>query len=193
MPSCADSHDSIFEVHVFCDASEKAYGSVAYLRVTDTHGHIHTSFLMARSRIAPQKQLSMPRLELSAALTGAQLAMTLHAEHTLPLQHTTLWTDSTTVLTWLQSESCRYKVFVGTRIAEIQELTKVQQWRYVASEENPADNITRGKSLPGLAPTSRWLRAPSSCDSLQNPGQPSLSTIMRLNVESYTKGCFVAK
>ena len=49
-----------------------------------------------------------------------------------------------TVLTWLQSNSCRFKVFVGTRIAEVQELTGSDTWRYVNSEANPADDLTRG-------------------------------------------------
>lgn len=66
----------------------------------------------------------MPRLELCAALTGAQLAKQLHNELSLEIRNTFLWSDSTTVLTWLKSESCRFKVFVGTRVTEIQELTE---------------------------------------------------------------------
>lgn len=111
------------ELHVFCDASQQAYGSVAYLRKGDTDGHLEVSFLTARSRVAPKRQLSMPRLELCAALTGAQLASLLTRELTLPLSRVVMWTDSTTVLTWIESDSCHFKVFVGTRIAEIQELT----------------------------------------------------------------------
>lgn len=113
VPPCADQLGSCLELHVFCDASERAYGAVSYLKVEDKAGHIHVSFVMARSRVAPKKQLSMPRLELSAALSGAQLASTLRAELTLPIQRVIYWSDSTTVLTWLKSESCRYKVFVG--------------------------------------------------------------------------------
>lgn len=66
----------------------------------------------------------MPRLELCAALTGAQFLSLLHKELTL-LIHRTLWTDSTTVLSWLKSESCRFKVFVGSRVMEIQVLMHV--------------------------------------------------------------------
>lgn len=62
------------ELHLFCDASEQAYGSVAYLRVTDRHGNVSVSFVVARSRVAPKKTISIPRLELCAALAGSQLA-----------------------------------------------------------------------------------------------------------------------
>ncbi|KAK7902058.1 hypothetical protein WMY93_018827 [Mugilogobius chulae] len=155
-----DSTSSIRDLHIFCDASEKAYGSVAYLRTESSSGHVEVAFVTARSRVAPRKQQTIPRLELCGALTGAQLASVLVTELTLPLRHVILWTDSTTVLTWLQSDSCRFKVFVGTRITEIQELTSGHQWRYVDSSNNPADDITRGKRLRELETQSRWYRGP---------------------------------
>lgn len=92
-------------------------------------------------QVAPPRQRSMPSLELCAAVSGAQLAKLTGAELTLPLQDI-LWTDSTTVLTWLKSDSSWFKVYVGTRIAEVQELTGFEAWRYVNSEANPADDLT---------------------------------------------------
>lgn len=149
------------ELHIFCDASERAYGSVAYFKVEGNDGQTHVSFVMARSRVAPLKPLTIPRLELSAALSGAQLAHLVQTELTLPLHQTILWTDSTIVLNWLQSESCRYKVFVANRIVEILELTSASQWRYVNSNQNPADDITRGKSIQELITQDRWHRGPA--------------------------------
>lgn len=102
----------------------------------------------------------MPRLELCAALTGAQLAKILHNELSLEIRNTFLWSDSTTVLTWLKSESCRFKVFVGTRVTEIQELTEGHCWRYVDSVNNVADDITRGKTLLELSQPNRWCKGP---------------------------------
>lgn len=96
---------------------------------------------MARSRVAPKHLHSIPRLELCAALMGAQLSKLLEGELSLHIEKTVMWTDSTTVLTWLRSESCHFKVFVGTHIAEIQELTPLQSWRYVESAQNSADAI----------------------------------------------------
>ncbi|XP_046564207.1 uncharacterized protein LOC124273037 [Haliotis rubra] len=161
IPQGFDPDDSTTQLHIFCDASERVYGSVAYLRSEDRHGRVHVSFVMSRSKVAPKRQLTIPRLELCAALTGAQLADLLQCEITLPIQATYLWSDSTTVLTWLQSESCRYKVFVGARVAEIQNLTDTHCWRYVNTQQNPADDITRGLSVKDLVEESRWRNGPA--------------------------------
>ncbi|XP_057704715.1 uncharacterized protein LOC130923208 [Corythoichthys intestinalis] len=147
-------------LHIFCDASERAYGAVAYMRTVNEQQQVHVSFVLARSRVSPRKQLSMPRLELSAALAGAQLLDVLQRELTVPIHQTVLWSDSTTVLHWIKSESCRYKVFVGTRVAEIQNLTDPISWRYVNSATNPADDITRGLTLRELMSPHRWHQGP---------------------------------
>lgn len=115
LPRCYTDHHmdcntSSRTIHVFTDASERAYGSVAYLRTDNGEGQVQVAFLAARSRVAPKKQLSIPRLELCGALTGAQLASVLSKELTVKIQAIVYWTDSTTVLNWLQSDSCRYKV-----------------------------------------------------------------------------------
>ncbi len=105
--------------------------------------------MAARSRVAPRRQHSIPCLELCGALTAAQLAKKIERELTVKIDQTILWSDSTTVLTWLQSESCCFKVFVGTRVAEID------------SVQNPADDVTRGKTLAELAEPNRWSQGPS--------------------------------
>lgn len=160
VPAAADNDSSAKQIHIFCDASEKVYGSVAYLRVEDPEGRITVSFIMARSRVAPKQQQTMPRLELCAALTGAQLAKVLQTELTLTIQSVVLWSDSTTVLSWIQSESNQYKVFVGTRVSEILDLTKPGSWRYINTDLNPADDITRGKTLLELSQPNRWSQGP---------------------------------
>lgn len=174
-----DQADSKRDLHVFCDASEQAYGSVVYLRTENTEGNVEVAFLTARSRVAPKKQQSVPRLELCAALSGAQLLKLLATELTVPISTSTLWSDSTTVLRWLLSPSSRYKVFVGTRVAEIQELTDIATWRYVRSADNPADDITRGKSLTELAGDGRWKHGPSFLQLSPHhwPEQPTLDCV----------------
>lgn len=92
-----------FSIHIFSDASERAYGSVAYLCTDNKDGEIQLAFLAARSRVVPVRQQTIPRLELCAAHIGAQLGSVLEQELTLPIPSITYWTDSTTVLKWLQS------------------------------------------------------------------------------------------
>ena len=180
------------EIHIFCDASEQAYGAVAYMRIVTIDGGTHLAFLMARSRVAPKRVLSMPRLELCAALTGAHLSSLIGNELTLDIKGTVLWSDSTTVLTWLGSESCRFKVFVGTRVAEIQELTHLHTWRYVDSAQNPADDITRGMSLQQLIRPNRWTQGPSFLllDPNQWPVDPTCTLKEPLDITEVRKETF---
>lgn len=155
-----DQPNCMRDIHVFCDASEQAYGSVAYLRTESPDEEVEVSFLATRSRVAPKKQQSVPRLELCAALTGAQLYKVISTELTLPIRNCILWSDSATVLTWLGSDSWRYKVFVGTRVAEIQELTEAATWRQVPSQNNPADDITRGLTIQDISKGGIWADGP---------------------------------
>lgn len=173
----AGSYDEMRELHTFCDASEQAYGAVAYLRLSNEN-EVITSFVLARSRVAPKKTISIPRLELCAALSGSQLASLLVKELSVPLHKVTLWSDSTTVLTWIRSESCRYKVFVANRVTEILDHTTPEQWRYVDTGNNLADDITRGKRLAELSPTSHWVRGPSflTLPSHQWPKHPNIAS-----------------
>lgn len=77
-----DTPTATRELHIFCDSSERAYSSVAYMRTVDDQQKIHVAFVLARSHVAPKKQLSMPRLELSDTLTGAELTKVLQ---TIPI------------------------------------------------------------------------------------------------------------
>ncbi|KAI3351158.1 hypothetical protein L3Q82_005715 [Scortum barcoo] len=148
--SKTDISTCIQSIHIFSDALEKAYGSVAYLRTVDQSGEIQVAFLAARSRVAPVRQQSILRLELCASHIGAQLAAVLKKELTLHISSVTYWTDSTTD-----------KVFVGTRVVDIQELTEACPWRYVKSEEIPADDITRGLTLSQLLGHNHWSNGPA--------------------------------
>ncbi|XP_052749744.1 uncharacterized protein LOC128200404 [Galleria mellonella] len=142
------------ELHIFCDASSKAYASVAYLRVKMSDGSWHVAFVLARAHVAPLKVMSIPRLELQAALLGARLAHTLKQHFDASI---TLWSDSKTVLSWLRSDSGRFKPFVAHRVSEISELTDVNHWRWVPSGLNAADDATRETVTED---NTRWLYGP---------------------------------
>ncbi len=82
------------------------------------------------------------------------------------------------MLKWLQSQSCRYKVFVGSRVADIQELTEDSPWRYVRSGDNPADDITRGLTLSQLLGHNRWSHGPPFLRQKESswPSSPDISS-----------------
>ena len=142
------------EIHVFADASQRAYGAVAYL----VHGD-QSSFVMAKTRVAPtKKQLTLPELELMAALTGARLSSYLQEQ--LPVTKVTLWSDSQIVLHWLNSTKS-LKPFIGNRIQEIKSLTQVTNWKYCPTTDNPSDLLTRGITAHQLKTSLLWKHGPA--------------------------------
>ncbi|XP_065075024.1 uncharacterized protein LOC135698819 [Ochlerotatus camptorhynchus] len=106
------------EVHIFTDASEHAYGCAAYLRVV-IDGAVRCVLAMARSKVAPLKRQSIPRLELMAAVLEARMSQTMIATHSLKIDRCVLWTDSRTVWSSIRSDQHKYKQFVAFRIGEI--------------------------------------------------------------------------
>ncbi|XP_074040766.1 uncharacterized protein [Leptinotarsa decemlineata] len=130
------------QLHIFCDASEKCYAAVAYLRIQQGE-KVETSFITAKTRVAPLKPLSIPRLELQAALMGARLGHFLKKTLDMEISAIWYWSDSKTVLYWIRSEARRFKVFVAQRLGEIQDLTNSSEWKYINSKENVADEATK--------------------------------------------------
>ncbi|XP_064629238.1 uncharacterized protein LOC135488533 [Lineus longissimus] len=135
-------------IHTFSDASSQAYGAVIYVRSRYTDGSISVQIIMAKARVTPLKAVSIPRLELMAALLGLRLA--IRVRELLGITTLCFWTDSTDVIHWLHGESRRYKPFVYHRIAEMQDKTNPSQWRHVPGILNPADMTTRGAALADL-------------------------------------------
>nr|XP_012153583.1 PREDICTED: uncharacterized protein LOC105664297 [Megachile rotundata] len=144
----------------FCDASERAYGACIYLRSTDTHGHIETSLLVAKSKVAPLKSQTIPRLELCAAVLLTRLLSTVQKALRVKIQHTILWTDSMIVLHWLRTSPHLLKTFVANRVAEIQTETSISDWRHVSSTDNPADLLSRGLTSEEFLHNSVWRSGP---------------------------------
>ena len=148
------------ELHVFCDASEFAYGAAAYLKVT-TEADVTVSLVMGKSRVAPLKMISIPRLELTAATVGAKIAQFLLEEFDFEDISVYYWTDSMTVLRYLRNVSTRFKIFVAHRVQQIQDATDVNSWNYVPTDRNPADLASRGISPDDSEKLDFWLNGPS--------------------------------
>ncbi|XP_055604612.1 uncharacterized protein LOC129752852 [Uranotaenia lowii] len=147
------------QLHVFVDASESAFASVAYLRII-SNGHPHCVLVSAKTKVAPLKPISMPRSELQAALMGARMIETLSETLELPISRKYLWSDSNTVLAWLRSDSRRYHQFVTFRVGEILAKTSISEWHYVPSKQNVADDATKWGNGPSFSPTHRWFSGP---------------------------------
>lgn len=148
------------ELHLFCDASAKAFATVAYWRYRLEDGSFQTSFIASKSRVAPLKPLSIPRLELQAAVMASRLATMIEREHELHVHRRVFWSDSRTVLLWIKSDPRLYQTFVSHRLGEIGDHTKASEWMWTPSGENPADDATRSNDSP-LHDNRRWFQGPS--------------------------------
>jgi len=149
------------EIHGFCDASQQAYGACIYIRTRDNQGRWHSQLLCARTRVAPLKEWTIPRLELSGALLLAELATKVAESWSVELYTFQLWTDSSIVLGWLNSQTTRLKTFVSNRINQILELTDVNQWHHIKGEDNPADLASRGLRPTEILSSAKWWNGPS--------------------------------
>ena len=135
------------EIHGFCDGGEKAYGAVVFHRWKLANSNYFCVPLMVKAFVAPLKKKSIPRLELMGCLTLSRLYSTCKealefAE--LSDAKTVFWMDSQTVLAWIKTPPKRFKPFVSVRVAEIQETLDTQAFKYIRSDVNPADVLTRG-------------------------------------------------
>ena len=148
------STDSPVELHMFSDASTKAYGAVGYLRRGTC-----TSFVIAKARVAPLKPLTLPKLELMGATIAARMFTVIKSSIGDAIDSVYMWTDSQIVIHWLNSEK-KLKQFVSNRVIEIRNICPAKCWRYCPSADNPADLITRGISLSTLQEAVIWTHGP---------------------------------
>ena len=141
-----------FNLHGFADASGKAYAAVVYYETKDG-----MQILMSRSRVAPIKPISIPRMELKAA---ALLAELLHfLKSTIEVNRVNAYSDSQAVLAWLTSGE-RQPVFIRNRVNKIQRLIPAVSWKFVEGEVNPADISSRSFTLKELIRNEKWWQGP---------------------------------
>lgn len=158
---------AVQELHVFCDASRRAYGAVAYF-VHQTE----VAFVEAKVRITPiknsqregERELSIPEAELMAAYLGVLIASNIISalEPNGIKVRVFLWSDSQIVHFWISKGDGHPRQFVTNRVKKIREFNKTRAatWKYVPSAENPADILSRGASLKEFQASKLWEKGP---------------------------------
>ena len=165
-----------WEPHVFADASEDTMCAVAYLRSKPKEYPADLAFVIGKCRVAPMRHLSIPRLELQAAVVAVRLKEQIVKEHESKVLSCSFWTDSTSVPQWIHSSHRKQQVFVANRVAEILDTTNVSQWNHVSGINNPADIGTRAINVDELK-RSEWLTGPAWLKQRENewPEQVNLT------------------
>ncbi|XP_023947649.2 uncharacterized protein LOC112052703 [Bicyclus anynana] len=156
-----DDNSLVHEVHVFADSSERAYGACLYIRSVNKHNLVTVRLLTSKSRVAPIKPTTIPRLELCGTLLAARLCDKVLNSLTIPISKCRFWCDSMIVLGWLNTPSPRLKSFVRNRVNEIKDITKGHAWSYVPSKDNPADLLSRGLKADSINNSVLWWSGPA--------------------------------
>ena len=177
------------QLHGFCDSSQQAYGACLYLLTVDENDEVTVMLICAKSKVAPLKQLSIPRLELCSALLLAKLLSKVQPILNLSIDMVYLWSDSTIVISWLMSPSYKWKVFVANRVSEIQRLTSHCVWKHISSKDNPADIISRGCTPTDLRNNSLWWTGPKWLRSLTFTNEGDNSNVSACELPEFRISC----
>lgn len=187
-----DSSRDNIELHIFCDASQQAYGACAYIRTYTPGGNINVQLLVAKGRVAPLKTLTIPRLELCAAFTGVNLSnKVLNSLRNKNNCKCYYWSDSIIVLSWINSPTHKLQTFVKHKVTDILKHTEPQSWYYVPTKQNPADIITKCTNAQQLLHTPLWFSGPDFLRNDDNhswpeqPGHLSVSDLPEVRSQTH--------
>lgn len=147
-------------LHGYCDASSKAYAAVIYVRSEDNNGNITTALVVSKTKVAPVKTVTIPRLELCGAHLLVKLLGVTRKALRLEQAEYCLGTDSTIVLAWLKKVPSTLKTYVANRISYMQTHSNPTQWHHIPTTENPADCASRGQTPMELKENMLWWSGP---------------------------------
>ena len=156
-----DKTDVVYSLQGFSDASQEAYAAVIYLKVATSYG-VQVRFVASKIRVAPAKGMTIPRLELLAALLLSKLMVSVSCalEPELTLDDPSCFTDSKVTLYWIQGQTKEWKQFVQNRVRDIRRLLPIHVWKHCSGRKNLADIPSRGMDLAELANNPLWLNGP---------------------------------
>lgn len=148
------------EICIFCDASTQAIAAVAYLKATSLDGKVEVAFVFGRAKLAPRPELTIPRLELCAAVLAVEIADMIKEELDIQYKTVRFFSDSRVVLGYIYNKSRGFHVYVSNRVQRIRQASQPEQWSFVPSEQNPADHGSRSLPAAKLS-SSSWLKGPA--------------------------------
>ena len=183
-----------YELHLFCDASEQAMATCVYIVSKDATGQ-HARLLCAKTKLAPRKTLTVPRLELGAMLLGVKL-VTACKESMVSMKYVNTrvcaYSDSTVALIWTKSCASKWGIFVANRVIAIQDVVGPDQWFHVPGVDNPADLATR-EGRPKLDDLPLWWNGPQFLREGTLPVQPLLESNDLMDEQKKTPTVAAAK
>jgi len=189
--------DSQYELCGFADASIKGYAAVVYLRVSDRHRQVSTFLLGSKTKLSPTKSMSVTRLKLCAAGLLARWISRIYSilSTQIDIKDVLAWSDSSVVLSWLNTPHVSYKMFVSNRIHKILQLLPSCRWFYASTDMNPADCASRGLRPSELAQHELYWKGPTFLHQF-GEGWPSKVDLIPSDQLSETTGpmsCVVVK
>ena len=131
------------ELHHFSDASTVGYGACSYLRLITEEGKLHCSLVIGKSRVAPNKITTIPKLELTSSLLTVKMSIMLRRELKYNNAKEYIWTDSQIVLSYVNNDAGKFHVFIANRIQQNKQHSDPSSWRFVPTQDNPADLASR--------------------------------------------------
>ena len=142
---------------IYADASQKAYGAVAYIS-----NETQSKLVMARGRVAPIKILTLPQLELTSICLGVKLGKFLIETFAteFEFERVRIWSDSSIALSWIKNQNSKLPRYVANRVKEIKKNLPNGTFGHVSGKTNPADYVSRGVSFKTLKNSDLWWNGP---------------------------------